>query len=66
MTYCPICMLPLTKDECADCPAGEYPTHFACRVDLQEREEQCWLLDQEAEYRGREEDFLKDQDEGDK
>ena len=40
VTYCPLCRLPLPPAEIAACPADEYPTHYACRLALQEAEEQ--------------------------
>lgn len=38
-TRCPICREPLSAAEIAHAIPGEYPTHYACRVALQEAEE---------------------------
>lgn len=54
VTYCPLCLQPLSAAECEDCPEDEYPTHRACRVRMQEQEEQMDLEDQQTEYRERE------------
>ncbi len=56
LTYCPLCRLPLTAAEIAESPPEEYPTHYACRVALQQAEEWMDAEDQEREYRGAEED----------
>lgn len=40
-TPCPLCRKPLTAADIAASPGGEYPTHYACRVALQEAEERA-------------------------
>lgn len=60
VTYCPLCLEPLSAVECDTSPVNEYPTHYVCRVALQERMEAIWERDDEAEYRGLELDRLQD------
>jgi len=39
VTYCPFCRQPLSQAECDECPDDEYPTHYACRVYMQQCDE---------------------------
>lgn len=57
-TICPICREPLAPAEISLCylqTPGEYPTHYACRIAMQEATEEMDLADQEREYRAAEE-----------
>lgn len=54
-TYCPICMGLLSAEEIAATPPDEYPTHYSCRVAMQDAEERMDADDDEREYRNREE-----------
>lgn len=40
VTYCPYCKEPLSEREIAVSPEGEYPSHYGCRVRMQEDEEE--------------------------
>ncbi len=62
-TYCPYCRQPVSGSEIAATHPDRYPSHLACRQQLQEDRE---ILDnwyQELEYREREEDARDDTDE---
>jgi hypothetical protein len=52
ITYCPICEEPLSAREIANSPADDYPTHYACRVWMQEEAERLDDIDLGREYHG--------------